>query len=136
MEMEMRRRFGDPVFINSLVLAAVAIPHLIDDFLYDIPAEFGLTNIQTQILAGVFTVAFVGAIGLAAQGHRSGYIGTMFWGGFLALAGVLKHIPLMLKPGPYWSGFFSEFLILVMILSGVSLSYFSLRSLRELNRVE
>ena len=117
--------------VNSLFLAGVAIPHLIDDFLFGIPAEFGLTNIQTQILAGIFTVLFVGAISMAARVDRRGLYGTAFWGGFLALAGILKHLPLMVKPGPYWSGPFSEALILLMIVSGTSLSIFSIRALQH-----
>ena len=50
--------------------------------------------------------------------------------GFLALAGVLKHLPLILQPGPYWSGWFSEALIIGMILAGLAVilaGWFDLR---------
>ncbi len=43
-------------------------------------------------------------------------------GTFLALAGLLKHIPLMIIPGPYWSGWFSEALIIGMMISGILLT--------------
>jgi hypothetical protein len=33
----------------GLVLVFFSAPHLIDDFLYGIPEEFGLTNQQTQM---------------------------------------------------------------------------------------
>ena len=56
------------------------------------------------------------------RGKRIGLFGAIFMGSFLALAGILKHIPLMIKPGPYWSGWFSEGLITGMILAGIGLT--------------
>jgi hypothetical protein len=66
---------------------------------------------------------------LAARGKKWGYIGAGFLGGFLALAGILKHIPRILKPGPYWSGLFSEILIIGLIMSGISLLIVSVLAL-------
>jgi hypothetical protein len=42
-----------------LALAVFSIPHLIDDFLFDIPLEFGITNRTAQILAGLFILIFM-----------------------------------------------------------------------------
>lgn len=120
------------IFINGVVLTAVAIPHLIDDFLFGIPEEFGLTNIQAQSLAAVFAALLIVVFSLAARGQRWGFLGTAVVGGFLALAGILKHVPLMLKPGPYWSGLFSETLIWGLIVSGISLLILSVRELRSI----
>ena len=125
---------ANQVLINGVILASVAIPHLIDDFLFGIPEEFGLTNIQTQILAGVFTTILISVFLFVARGYRWGFIGAGFLGGFLALAGILKHVPLMLQPGPYWSGVFSEVLIWAMIASGISLVVVSVRALRSIPR--
>jgi len=86
-----------------LVLAFFSTPHLIDDFLFDIPEEFG---IPVHL----------------AQGKRGGVIGAISMGIFLALAEILKHIPLIIQPGPYWSGWFSEGLIFGMIISGIGLA--------------
>jgi hypothetical protein len=119
------------VLINGAILAGVAIPHLIDDFLFAVPQEFGLTNIQAQILAGVFAVMLISIFSLAARGQRCGFIGTASLGGFLALAGILKHVPSMLEPGPYWSGPFSESLIGALIVSGISLLIVSVLALRN-----
>jgi hypothetical protein len=49
----------------GLVLVFFSAPHLIDDFLCGIPEEFGLTNPQTQVLAGVFHVQLVAFFVLA-----------------------------------------------------------------------
>jgi hypothetical protein len=124
---------GNFVLINGVILAAIAIPHLIDDFLFGIPEEFGLTNIQAQSLAGVFAGLLVLVFSLAARGRRWGYLGSAFLGGLLALAGILKHVPLMLQPGPYWSGLFSETLIWGLIVSGFSLLIFSIRAWRRVD---
>lgn len=117
--------------ISYLALAFFSIPHLIDDFLYDIPAEFGLSVQLTQALGGVFIVLYLLILVPLARGQRSGIIGAMGMGLFLALAGILKHIPLMLLPGPYWSGWFSEVLIIGMILSGLACALAGARSLRR-----
>lgn len=109
------------VSISGLALLFFAVPHLIDDFLFDIPAEFGLTNVQAQILSGIFIVGFAGILIKASQGASAGYLGCASMGGFLALAGILKHLPGMLAPGPYWSGFFSELLIVGLVFSGIGL---------------
>ena len=59
----------------------------------------------------------------AARAERGGYYATAFMGAFLALAMLLKHIPRMLPPGPYWSGWFSEGLIIDPIVAPLAISY-------------
>ncbi len=111
-----------PMIIFYLLLAFFAIPHLIDDFLFGIPAEFGISVRLAQFLGGVFIVLYLGILIPMARGKRSGVIGGIGMGIFLALAGILKHIPLMLQPGPYWSGWFSEGLIIGLILCGIGVA--------------
>jgi hypothetical protein len=114
-----------------LVLAFFSVPHLIDDFLFDIPADFGISVHLSQFLAGVFILIYLGILILLARGRRGGVIGAISMGIFLALAGILKHIPLIIKPGPYWSGWFSEGLIFGMILSGIGLAVAGLITLKN-----
>jgi hypothetical protein len=118
------------IVLNLVLLLGVAIPHLIDDFLYGIPAEFGLSNPQAQLLAGLFTIIGMLVLLLVIKQKRSGYIAAGTLGIFLALAGILRHLPMILRPEPYWSGLFSESLIIVLILSGLSLSALSFFVLR------
>jgi len=122
------------MIILYLVLAFFSIPHLIDDFLFDIPAEFGLSVHLTQFLAGVFILIYLGILIFLARGQRGGVIGAMGMGIFLALAGILKHIPLIIQPGPYWSGWFSEGLIIGMIISGILLAVFGVIELKRFNK--
>lgn len=124
------RRLNNLILLNGAVLVGVAIPHLIDDFLYGIPEEFGLPNVAAQALSGLFSVLLIWTFAEVGRQNRIGLISAGFLGIFLALAGILKHVPLMLKPGPYWGGLFSEMLIIAMILSGLSLFSLSLYALR------
>ena len=114
-----------------LALAFFSTPHLIDDFLFDIPAEFGISVHLTQFLAGVFILIYLGILIPLARGQKGGVIGAIIMGIFLALAGILKHIPLIIKPGPYWSGWFSEGLIFGMILSGIGLAVAGFRVIKK-----
>jgi hypothetical protein len=124
-------KWGNFVIGVGLVLVFFSAPHLIDDFLYGIPEEFGLTNQQTQVLAGLFHVQLIVFFVLVARERKAGYYGTLFWGIFLALAGILKHLPEILKPEPYWSGPFSENLIIGMMIAGIALSITSMLALRN-----
>jgi hypothetical protein len=114
-----------------LALSAFAIPHLIDDFLFNIPREFGIPVWSAQILAGFFTLTLIGAGLLAARDKPFGYGLCTFLSAFLALAVIIYHVPGMLKPGPYWSGLFSEFLILGLLTASVGLCAASIAAIRE-----
>ena len=131
-----RYKWSNLVISVGLVLVLFSAPHLIDDFLFGIPEEFGLTNQQTQILAGIFHVQLIVFFVLAARKRKAGYYGFVFWGIFLALAGILKHLPEILKPEPYWSGPFSETLIIGMIIAGIVLAITSILAIRDLSRSE
>ncbi|NIS81011.1 MAG: hypothetical protein GTO14_12570 [Anaerolineales bacterium] len=76
--MNKARGLGNLVLINGAIMVGVAIPHLIDDFLFEVHEEFGLSNIQAQILAGFFTAMLITVFSLAARGLRWGYIGAPF----------------------------------------------------------
>ncbi len=117
--------------IFYLSLAFFSIPHLIDDFLFDIPADFGISIHLSQLLAGIFIVIYLGILILLARGKKGGLYSAMGMGAFLALAGILKHIPLIIQPGPYWSGWFSEGLIFGMILSGLAIIFSGLIELKK-----
>ncbi|NOQ40824.1 MAG: hypothetical protein GQ562_10970 [Anaerolineales bacterium] len=134
--MDKRYKWSNFVIGVGLALVLFSAPHLIDDFLYGIPEEFGLTNQQTQILAGIFHVQLIVFFVLAARKRKAGYYGFVFWGIFLALAGILKHLPEILKPEPYWSGPFSETLIIGMIFAGIVLAITSILAIRDLSRSE
>ncbi|MCJ7567576.1 MAG: hypothetical protein MUO58_08555 [Anaerolineales bacterium] len=45
------RRWSNRVAAVSSIFAGFGVAHLIDDFLYGVPAEFNLSNPPTQFLA-------------------------------------------------------------------------------------
>ena len=114
-----------------ILLAFFSIPHLIDDFLYDIPLDFGISVHLSQFLAGIFIVIYLIILILLVEGKKNGLYSAIGMGIFLALAGILKHIPLIIKPGPYWSGWFSEGLIIGMIISGIMLAIVGFSTLKN-----
>ncbi len=130
-EMKTQKNNQKGVITPYLALAFFAIPHLIDDFLFGIPKEFGISVHLAQFLAGPFIVIYLVILVPLARGKRAGVIGAMSMGVFLALAGILKHIPLMIQPGPYWSGWFSEMLIVGMILSGMGVTITGVQALKK-----
>jgi hypothetical protein len=132
--MRTKQQRSNLVLLFGLLLVAFASPHLIDDFLYDIPAEFGLSNQQAQILSGLFYICLILGYMLAARGLKVGYYNTAFWGCFLALAGVLKHLRPILRSEPYWSGTFSEVLIIGMIISGIGLTLVSVLAICQADK--
>ncbi|MGD2145440.1 MAG: hypothetical protein PVH41_01960 [Anaerolineae bacterium] len=132
-EFEMQRscRRSNVVVLAALLLSVFAIPHLIDDFLFGIPEDFGLTNQSAQVLSGVFAFVLALCTVLAARNVKAGYYACLALGSFLALAGVLRHLPRMLGPGPYWSGWFSECLIYGLVASGLTLAGVSIWAIRH-----
>ena len=132
--MDRKYRWGNLVIGVGLVLVFFSAPHLIDDFLYGIPEEFCLTDQQTQVLAAIFHVQLIVFFVLVARERKAGYYGMLFWGVFLSLAGILKHLPENLKPEPYWSGPFSEALIIGMMVAGIALAVTSMLALCDAPR--
>ena len=118
------------VLIMSVVLVGFAIPHFVDDFLYNVPEEFNLSNPQAQVLGGIFFALLTLSISLAARKEKRGYYGTAFFGFFLTAAAGLKHLDRILEPGPYWGGLISELSILGLMLSGLILGVVSLLAIR------
>jgi hypothetical protein len=125
---------SNPVVYWGIALSAFATPHLIDDFLFEIPAEFGLSVGFSQVLAGMFTMILVGAIVLAARDALCGYWLCLGLGAFLGLAVLLRHIPLILQPGPYWSGLLPEIFILGVLISSAGMLLFSWKAINMIRK--
>jgi len=124
------RRWSNRVVAVSSIFAGFGAAHLIDDFLYGVPAEFNLTNPPTQFLALAFFIALTGLIALAARGSRASYQGLITIGLLLALADTLKHVPEIVGSVSYRSGAASIFFSIGLIVSGLAtaaVAWFALR---------
>ncbi len=123
-------RWSNRVVAVSSIFAGFGAAHLIDDFLYGVPAEFNLSNPPTQFLALAFFVALTGLIALAARGTRASYQGLITIGLLLALADTVKHIPEIVGSASFRSGAASIFFAIGLIVSGLataSVAWFALR---------
>ncbi len=124
------RRWSSRVVAVSSIFAGFGAAHLIDDFLYGVPAEFNLTNPPTQFLALAFFIALTGLIALAARGRRASFQGLITIGLLLALADTLKHIPEIMGSVSFRSGAASIFFAIGLIVSGLltaAVAWFALR---------
>ena len=110
MEIDQPARSFAPRITLYLVLDFFSIPHLIDDFLFDTPAEFGISVHLTQFLAGVFILIYLGILIPMARGKRGGAIGAMGmrakpptaeWGAMLSTANQnMRQSPMLaIAPG-------------------------------------
>ncbi len=102
--MNQSERWSNRVVVAAVVLTGIGAAHLIDDFLYGVPADFGLSNEFGQALAVAYFIMASLLLVLAARGNKTGYIGNMGFGLFLLLADTLKHGSEGLFSGPWRSG--------------------------------
>ena len=67
---------------------------------------------------------------LVARDQTIGYGGTAACGAFLTAAASLKHLDLILLPGPYWGGLPSVTYIVGLIVSGSALAVVAIPAMR------
>jgi hypothetical protein len=128
------RRWSNRVVCAGVAVTALGAAHLIEDFLYAVPADFGLTDPAAQVLAVIFFALLAGLLALSARGRPTGYLGLLGLGAFLTAADTAKHIDEILYDTPYRAGLFSKGLEVALILSSLTLaviSYLAWRSTRH-----
>jgi hypothetical protein len=124
-------RWSNRVIVVSSIFAGFGVAHLIDDFLFGVPAEFNLSNPPTQFLAFAFFVALTGLIALAARGTRASYQGLITIGLLLALADTLKHLPDIIGSVTFRSGAASIIFSVGLIISGLVMAAIAWLALRH-----
>ena len=123
--------WSNRVIVVSSIFAGFGVAHLIDDFLFGVPAEFNLSNPPTQFLAFAFFVALTGLIALAARGTRASYQGLITIGLLLALADTLKHLPEIIGSVTFRSGAASILFSVGLIISGLVMAAVAWLALRH-----
>jgi hypothetical protein len=119
--MSQSKKWSNRVVVAAILLAGFGAAHLIDDFLYGIPADFGLSNQFSQVLAVAYFILTSLLLVLAARGSKAGYIGNLGLGLFLLLADMLKHGSEGLFSGPWRNGLFSRSLAFGVMLTSIGL---------------
>lgn len=113
----------------SLLLLWVSIAHSLEDFVYGIPARFGLSVAIAALFLGAGYVVQVIGILLAAKEQRLGYALTFVTGATWAIAAALDHLSEVLTIWPYREGFISKTLEVGIMVVGAVLVIVSLRAL-------
>ena len=130
------RCWSNRVVVVSSIFAGFGAAHLIDDFLYGVPAEFNLSNPPTQFLALAFFAALTGLIALAARGRRASYRGLITIGLLLALADTLKHLSEIIGSVTFRSGAASIFFSVGLIIAGLVMAAVAWLALRHQGKVQ
>lgn len=124
--MNQSKRWSNRVVAAAVLFTGFGAAHLIDDFLYGMPADFGLSNELGQVLAAIYFVTTGLLLVLTARGSKAGYIGNMGFGLFVLLVDALKHGGEGLFSGSWRSGLFSRSLAfgtLLLSIGSVIISY-------------
>jgi hypothetical protein len=135
--MNQSKKWSNRVVVAAILFTGFGAGLLIDDFLYGVPAGFGLSNEFSQVLAVIYFIITSLLLVLAARGNKAGYIGNMGLGFFLLLANMLKHGSEGLFSGPWRSGLFSRSLAFGLMLASIGLvvvSYGAWQQARRSNK--
>jgi hypothetical protein len=114
------------VIVLSFLLLWVSIAHSLEDFVYGIPARFGLSVVTAALVLGAAYVVQVTGILLAAKHARSGYMLTFATGAVWAIAAAADHLKEVLTVWPYREGVLSKVLEIGIMLVGAALAAISL----------
>lgn len=110
----------------SLLLLWVSIAHSLEDFVYGIPARFGLSVATAARLLGAGYVVQVTGVVLSARGQRAGYVLTLATGAGWTLGAAIDHLGEVLTAWPYREGVISKALEVGIMLTGGMLALVSL----------
>ena len=71
------RTWSNRVVVVAVLLTGFGAAHLIDDFLYGTPTDFGLTNEFGQVLVIGYFIITSWLMVQAARGRKIGYMGNL-----------------------------------------------------------
>lgn len=111
------------VIALATVLIGVSIAHVLEDFVYGIPAQFGLEVVPAAAL-----------VGLAYAGHVMGYLGNLVAGVIWLVAASVDHLDEVLFATSYRTGLISKGFEAGLMLSAVGLMVSSFAAWRSRRR--
>ena len=127
-----RNVWEDRAILFGTLFVGFSAVHLIDEFLWDAPAEFHLSVPSTLLLALIYMLALSGMVVLAARGSPTALGGLSLSGLLITLGDVLKHGLEIIQPGPWRSGLASELLAIGLTISAAATAVASFSAWRSL----
>ena len=116
---------------TAIVLVGFSIAHVLEDFVYGIPAQFGFETAPAAALLGTACAIHVVLIVLTAQGNKLGILGNLAAGIIWALAATIDHLDEILFVQPYRAGWPSKGFEIGLILSALALAVISFLAWRS-----
>ncbi len=90
------------------------IPHLIEDFLAEVPAAFGLSTSAAAWFLGIALTLQIGLLLVATSHHQGALAGIVIYGIGWVIAALVDH-PEALMPGPFRDGVSSRLWVLLIV---------------------
>jgi hypothetical protein len=119
----------------AALLIGVSVAHVLEDFVYGIPARFGFQVAPAAALVGLAYAGHVVLVALAAQDRTVGYLGNLAVGIFWFAAAAYDHLGEVLAAASYRAGSISKAFEVGLMLSAIALAVISLVAWRSRRRV-
>jgi xanthine/uracil permease len=126
-----------PVWVvgAAALMIGVSIAHVLEDFVYGIPARFGIEIAPAAALLGLAYLIHIVLVALAGRGHIVGYLGNLAAGVLWLAAVIIDHLGEILFVSPYRAGFLSKSFEVGLMISALALAMVSLAAWRSKHRV-
>ena len=126
-----RRNWSNWVVGVAAVTVGVTIAHVLEDFVYGVPGDFGVEVAPAAALLGVAYALHILLIALAARNHPLGYLGNLVYGVGWVLAAGLDHLDDVLFESHYRAGLISKAFEVGIMVSALALAVVSYAAWRS-----
>jgi hypothetical protein len=109
-----------------VLLLAISIAHVSEDFAYGVPARFGAGILEGAAVIGLLYIVQASAIVAAARG--TGYLVNAAIGAGWSIAALVDHLGEILFADPYRQGYASKGLEIALVVAGAVLFLVSVRA--------
>jgi hypothetical protein len=116
-----RPRRQTTVVALAALLIGVSIAHVLEDFVYGIPARFGFEVAPAAALMGLAYAGHTILVALAARDHVLGYLGNLAAGIVWFVAATYDHLGEVLFATGYRAGLISKAFEVGLMLSAIAL---------------
>jgi hypothetical protein len=125
------QRWQTWVIALAALLIGISIAHVLEDFVYGIPARFGFEVAPAAALVGLAYAGHVVLVALAARDRTIGYLGNLAAGVVWFVAAAYDHLGEVLFATSYRAGLISKGFEVGLMLSALALAIASFGAWRS-----